>query len=149
VKTLTTLLLALLPGCSGALVSIRVDAPKDATVTLAAGVGTPKRVFTAPFVGEFEPGGRKVEDGFPLVFDLDAAAAAAYGADHPVRIYSRLSIGRPTALTIGQKLRITPSEERLRALIRGEVTEISAHAEDPTGQVPRPLATLVMRMVAF
>ncbi len=150
-KTLIAPLLSvfLFTGCIGTLVSIRMDVPRGAAVTLAAGVGTEALSLTTPFVGQFESGSLAREGGYPLVFDLDAASAAAYGSDRPVRVFSRLSITNPTRFARNQTLRIAPSETSLRALIRGEVSEISSFVADPNELDSPHLAEIVMRMAEF
>jgi hypothetical protein len=139
----------LLSGCYGTPVSIRMDVPAGATALIKKGVYTPAVAFATPFVGRFESGNLNVAGGFPIEFKLEPRAAAKYGADHEVTIYARLNVAKPTEFTRTQTLRLAPSEERIRALIRGEVSEISAFVADPSEEGQPRLCTVVMRMTPF
>jgi len=139
--------LALAAGCGSRYQSVRMDIPVGARVHIDPGYSTPAVDFTTPFVGQFEIGSLAVGGGIPMRFSLDAATAQRYGADHPVEIYARLSVGKPTEFARTQTLRIVPKEDRVRALIRGEISEYSTYVEDPS--VQRRLCELTMRMSPF
>lgn len=136
-------------GCSGKLVSIRMDVPVGARVHMDAGYGTPARDFVTPFVGQFESGGSSIAAGYPLVFALDAEAARVYGIDHPVNIFARLNVLNPTDFSRTQVIRIAPSDEKMRALLHGEVSEIGFHVNDPNEGGHPVLANITMRMARF
>jgi hypothetical protein len=130
-------------GCTATLQDVRVDAPLNAVVHIdSAGVAT-----RVPFQGKFETAGIDVP-GIPLTFDLDEANARRIGGDRAVRIYGRLALGAPTELSKTQTLRLAPSENSLRSLLRGEVSEVSAFVTDPNENNVQ-LARLVLRMAPF
>jgi hypothetical protein len=135
-------------GCGADFQAVRMDVPQGAKVQIPAGVGTPAVAFETPFQGRFDIGSLKVAGGIPMVFSLDAPAASRYGSDHPIEIYARLSVGAPTDFARTQTLRLAPSESRLRALVRGEVSEIEAFVSDPNAG-NRKLCVVTMRMTRF
>jgi hypothetical protein len=136
-------------GCSGRLVHVRMDVPVGARVNIPRGFQTPEINLATPLVAVFESGSMAIAGGYPLVFKLDADAAKTYGADHPVDIYARLNVNNPTDFSRTQTIRIPMSDEKLKALIRGEVSEISAYVEDPNEANRPKLAVITMRLARF
>jgi hypothetical protein len=116
------------------LVAVRIDEPAGAHVTIPRGVKTPKVEINTPLVGRFEPTHGFI--GHSLWFDLDEAAAAHYGGTRATRLYGRLLVKGRTWKTFGEVLNIAPTHEHMRALLRGELTEIyaPAHAHVPCGK---------------
>lgn len=148
-RTLFAIFAFVLAGCSGQLVTLRMDVPVGARVVIPRGYGTPEVDFATPFVGQFESGSMTLAGGYPMVFKLDAAAAKGYGGDHAVDIFARLNVNNPTDFSKTQTIRIAVSDERLRALLRGEVSEISAYVEDPNEAKHPKLAIITMRLARF
>jgi hypothetical protein len=117
-------------GCAPHWVSVRLDEPKGAVVTVPPGVygGAPVRV-TAPFQATFQPTSRYVGAGYPIELDLDEATARRYGVDRAIRLYGRLNVTMPFRPYPGT-LVIEPSEDLLHALISGQVAQIHVAAAD-------------------
>jgi hypothetical protein len=148
VKSTILLLTAIaVAGCGAEFQSVRMDVPMGAQVHINEGVDSPAIDFVTPFVGRFEIGSLATGGGIPLVFKLDEGAAHRYGGNGAIQIYGRLSIGKPTEFARTQTLRLAPSEDRISALVRGEVSEISAFVTDPNAN--RTLCIITMRMTPF
>jgi hypothetical protein len=139
------LTLSCLTGCAHDFVQLEVDEPAGAHATIEQGFATPEIDTTAPFVGSFETVSLSDADAWHVKFDLDAKAAARIGAGAPTTIYGLLVVGPPTALAKTQTLVLRMPEEKLRALVRGERSEIEVFVEDPNEDA-RELARLVLRM---
>jgi hypothetical protein len=135
-------------GCGGEFQSVRMDIPVGAKVTINAGVYTPKLSFVTPFVGRFEIGSLDPMGGIPIEFSLAGDAARRYGSERPITIYGRLSVGNPTDFARTQTLRLAPSEDRIKSLVQGAVSEIEAFVVDPN-EDNRRLAVITMRMAPF
>ena len=138
-----------LSACTGYQVHVRMDVPVGARITIPRGFQTPEINLATPVVAIFESGSMAIAGGYPLKLTLDADAAKNYGADHPVDIYGRLNVNKPTDFSRTQTIRIPMSDEKLRALLRGEVSEISAYVEDPNEPSRPKLAVITMRLARF
>jgi hypothetical protein len=140
-------LLLALAACKPQFQMVRMDIPVGAQVHIDAGFGTPTVDFATPFVGRFEIGSLVEGGGIPMVFSLDDNAAKRYGGEHAVKIYARLSIGDQTDFSRTQTLRLAPEEDRLRALVRGEISEYSTFVSDPSAN--QRLCQVTLRMAPF
>jgi hypothetical protein len=112
---------AMLMGCAPTFVPVRIDEPAGAHVTLHGAGATVES--TTPVVARLEAGNAWCA-GFPIELDLDAAAAARYGHDAAVRIYGRVNVGRLPHFTRELPLIVSPGQEQLRALLRGELERV-------------------------
>ena len=148
IRTALFVAVALAAGCSPDFQSVRMDIPVGATVRIPEGVHTLEKRFRTPFVGRFEIGSTDPLGGFPLDFYLEGEAARRYGADRAIHIYARLSVGKPTSFSKSQTLRLAPSEDKIRALVEGSLSEIEAFVVDPNAD-DRRLAVVTMRMAPF
>jgi hypothetical protein len=138
-----------LAGCSGNLVHVRLESPVGAQVIVPQGFRTPELTLTTPMTITMESGSMALSGGYPLIFRLDENAARSYGAGHAIDIYARLNLNKPTEWARTQTMRIPISDEKVRALIRGEVGEISAYVEDPNEVTGQQLAVITMRLARF
>ena len=143
------LALLLATGCNHRLVRVRMDVPAGSRVTFNAGAGTPEVITRTPFVGQFESGSLEAEQGWRMIFELDDASAQRLGGRGATRIFARMTVGKPTAFGATQTLRLAPSEDSLRALVSGGVSEISAYVSDPNELGNPHLTQIVMRMAPF
>jgi hypothetical protein len=116
-----------LVGCAHApqLVNVRLDEPR-AQVTIPPGLFTPEVKTETPFVGRFEVTGLAPFGGHPLIFDIDDETARRFGGERATRIYGRLSVAHPHWPGPNQALDVTPSPDDLRALLSGQVEQITA-----------------------
>jgi hypothetical protein len=130
-------------GCTPPVVPINVDAYAGAEVVIEAGIDTPEVKAKAPFVGSFEGTSLGARAPYRLTFDLDAATARALGGSGPMKVHGLLWVNKPTSASRNVTLHLQPTDERLRALVRGEASEISAFVEDPAEG--KRLALLVLR----
>jgi hypothetical protein len=138
-----------LGGCSARLVHVRLESPVGAQVIVPRGFGTPELTLTTPLTIKMETGSMALSAGYPLIFRLDESAARSYGASHAIDIYARLNLHTPTEWARTQTMRIPISDEKVRALIRGEVGEISAYVEDPNQVMGLQLAVITLRLARF
>jgi hypothetical protein len=138
-----------LAGCSGKLVHVRLESPVGAQVIVPRGFGTPELTLTTPMTITMETGSMTPSAGYPLIFRLDENAAHSYGASHAIDLYARLNLGSPTEYARTQTLRLAISDEKVRALIRGEIGEITATVEDPNQVTGLELAVITLRLARF
>lgn len=139
---------AAIAACGPSYQAIRMDVPAGAIVRIPAGSETEELSFSTPFTGQFQIGSLAVDAGIPVVFELDQVAAAQLGGSQPISIYARLSVGEQTDFSQTQTLRLGPSEDSLRSLVRGDVSEITAFVTDPDAGNQR-LAIITMRLAPF
>jgi hypothetical protein len=148
-KRLALLTTLWLLGCSGKLVHVRLESPAGAQVIVPRGFGTPELMLTMPLTMAMETGSMALSAGYPLIIRLDENMARSYGANHALDIYARLNLNNPTDYARTQTLRLPISDEKLRALVRGEVEEISAYVEDPNQVMGLQLALITLRLTRF
>jgi hypothetical protein len=141
------LALGLASGCSRPLVPVRIEAYVGANVQILAGVGTPQVDATVPVSGNFEGTSLGRRAGYHLVFLLDEKTARTFGAERPLTLHGVLWVNKPTEASKGVTLRLRPTDERLRGLAMGKLSEISAYVADPSSG--EQLALLVLRAESF
>jgi hypothetical protein len=141
------LVLGLAAGCARPIVPVVIDAYPGANVQILAGVHTSQVDVKAPLSANFEGTSLGRRAGYHLLFRLDERTARAFGAARPITIHGELWVNKPTDASKGVTLRVRPTDERLRGLASGKLSEISAYVSDPsTGE---QLALLVLRMEPF
>jgi hypothetical protein len=134
-------------GCSPQLVQVRVDEPAGAKMTVLEGVHTEAKSAMVPVTGRYEATSLSEDDAYNVTFDLDAAAAARYGASGPVTLYGKLCVGQPTRLGLSQTLVLRMPPEKISELIRGSRSEVEVFVEDKGAGVE--LTRLLLHMKPF
>jgi hypothetical protein len=109
-----------LSACAPSFVPVRLDEPIGARVRFE---GENRAEGTTPLVARLEQGSPLFQ-GIPIELELDAAQAARYGHEGAVRIYGRINIGRVPWFTHNLPVRVSPGEEQLRSLLRGEIDRV-------------------------
>ena len=134
--------------CAPTYVTVQVDAPVPAHVIIEEGAVTPSFETDTPFRGNFEAVSTRTRDGIRLLFELDQATARRYGAEDKVTLYGRLAVGQPTSLP-REELHVAIPEDKLRALLRGELEQVWTFVIDHRVTPPKEVARLVLQLEEF
>ncbi len=141
--------LVLSTACSTSFQQVEIAQPTGAHVVIEGGLGQPTLETTTPFIGNFETVSLSDWAAYHLTFQLDAKAAARYGASGPLTLYGHLFVGPQTELSKRLTLIVKVPDELIAALVQGRRVEIEEHVEDPNPQLTQRLAQLTLRLVPF
>ncbi len=130
-------------GCTSHTFRLHVDQPAGAELRVDPGPFSGERVLPIPFRATFTPMNGRAAYYVRLV--LPAEVAADYGGRGEVTLYGELYVYGATRLARSSQVRLPIEPDRLAALIRGELAEISSWVYDPNVRDERYLARIVLR----
>lgn len=128
---------------------LRLDSPAGAKLIVRAGPFTPKRELPIPFTARFEPMGNLVP--YSVIIEIPATLSKRCGGrGKPIQLFGRLYIYPATELTTGRTVALLLPVSRVRALVTGDLGEISHFVSDPnSARGESYLARLVLRTSSF
>jgi hypothetical protein len=141
------LALLLLGGCSHSTFRLRIDEPRGAEMIVEGGAFHDDTRLPVPFVAELTP--MNGNAAYPVRFVIPAAESPRFGGRGEVVLYGRLYIYGATELARAQTVRLPVEQDRIRALVTGEVAELTRYVYDPNTASEQRLALLVLRARTF